>query len=218
MSDKMIARIVGVIFIVGMVVGVAANILMLSILNAPDHFTAVAASSFLLAFGVLLWLIAVVGDAAHGILMFPILKRYNEMLAIGYLGARIIDSLLIGLMALLVLFQIPIAVEYVKAGADTSYLQALSAVFMQGHLYAYHFGMISLGFAGLMLCYAFYKAKLVPNSIAIWGLVGYATILIGSLVEVMGFNLSSIHTIPGGLWEMFIGFWLIIKGFNTGNR
>lgn len=75
--------------------------------------------------------------------------------------------------------------------------------------------MAFLGVAGFTLCYTFYRAKLVPRFVAGWGLVGYATILVGSALEVMGFGLSSIHTIPGGLWEMFIGVWLIVKGFNS---
>jgi hypothetical protein len=50
--------------------------------------------------------------------------------------------------------------------------------------------------------------------LSVWGLVGYATILCGSVLEVLGFNLLTIHAIPGGLWEMFIGVWLIVKGFN----
>jgi hypothetical protein len=50
--------------------------------------------------------------------------------------------------------------------------------------------------------------------LAVWGLVGYATILGGSVLEVLGFNLLTIHAIPGGLWEVFIGVWLIVKGFN----
>ena len=68
---------------------------------------------------------------------------------------------------------------------------------------------------GLLLCYAFYRAKLVPRLVAVWGLVGYATILCGSALEVLGFDLLSIHAIPGGLWELFIGVWLIAKGFNS---
>jgi hypothetical protein len=34
------------------------------------------------------------------------------------------------------------------------------------------------------------------------------------VVEVLGFDLLTIHAIPGGLWEVFIGVWLIVKGFN----
>ena len=86
---------------------------------------------------------------------------------------------------------------------------------MQAQLYAYHFGMITVGFAGLMLCYLFYRTQLVPRLLGVWGLVGYATILGGSVLEVLGFNLSLIHTIPGGLWELFIGVWLLAKGFRS---
>ena len=74
--------------------------------------------------------------------------------------------------------------------------------------------MTTLGISGLILCYSFYRTKLVPRLLAVWGLVGYATILCGSVLEVLGFNLLTIHAIPGGLWEMFIGVWLIVKGFN----
>src|SRR5207248_3883642 len=91
----------------------------------------------------------------------------------------------------------------------------LSAVFNQAQLYAYHFGMLTVGFAGLMLCYVFYKTQLVPRFLGVWGLIGYAVILSGSVLEVAGFNLNLIHTIPGGLWELFIGGWLIAKGFSS---
>jgi len=74
--------------------------------------------------------------------------------------------------------------------------------------------MITLGISGLILCYSFYKTKLIPRLFAIWGLIGYAVILGGSVLEVLGFDLQTIHAIPGGLWEVFIGVWLIVKGFN----
>ena len=124
------------------------------------------------------------------------------------------DAVFVAIMALLILAQIPLATEYLKGGPSET-LQALSAVFNQAQLYAYHFGMLTVGFAGLMLCYAFYKTQLVPRFLGVWGLIGYAVILGGSVLEVAGFNLNSIHTIPGGLWEMFTGVWLIVKGFSV---
>jgi hypothetical protein len=60
----------------------------------------------------------------------------------------------------------------------------------------------------------FYRTQLVPRLLAVWGLIGYAILLCGSVLQVLGFNLSSIHAIPGGLWELFIGVWLIAKGFS----
>ena len=208
------ARIVGAMYLAGFVVGISGIVLFQSILGAPDPLSAVSANSALLAISAVLWLMAVVWDAAHGVLMFPVLRPRNERIALGYLGFRVLDAAFIAIMALFILVQIPLGSEYLKAGADASYLQALSNVFVEGQLYAFNFGMAFLGVAGLMLCYTLNRAKLVPRILAVWGLVGYAVILCGSVVEVMGFNLLSIHAIPGGLWEMFIGVWLIVKGFN----
>ncbi len=208
------AKIVGAMYIGGFVVGIGGFVLIQSILSGPDHLSTLSANSMLLAFGAVLWLVAAVWDAAHGVLMFPILKPRNERIAVGYLGFRIMDALLIAIMVLFILLQIPLGAEYLNAGADASYLQSLSNVFMEGQLYAYNIAMTTLGISGLMLCYSLYKSKLVPRFLAVWGLVGYAVILCGSVVEVFGFDLLTIHAIPGGLWEMFIGVWLIVKGFD----
>ena len=210
------ARIVGILYVAGLVIGIGGIVLIQSILGAPDHLSAVSVSSMLLAIGAVLWLMPAAGDAAHGVLMFPILKQqHSERVAIGYLGFRIINAVFIAVMVLFILLQIPLASEYLRAGSpDTSYLQGLSAVFMEGQLYAYNFGMSAVGLASLLLCYVLYRAKLVPRLLAVWGLIGYATILCGSLLEILGFNLLSIHAIPGGLWELFIGVWLIVRGFN----
>ena len=213
------ARIVGVLYLAGMVVGIAGNLFIQSILGTPDQLSTIAASSALLAMGAVLWLSTVAGDAAHGILMFPVLKPHSERAAVGYLGARIIDATFIAVMALLILIQIPVGIEYLNAGSsDTSYLQALSAVLTQANLYAYEFAMITVGVAGLILSFMFYRTQLVPRFLAIWGLIGYAILLLGSVLQVLGLNLNSIHAIPGGLWELFIGVWLIAKGFSTSSQ
>src|SRR5215210_992596 len=92
------ARIVGVIYLAGMVIGIGGNVLILSLLGGPGYLAALSANSMLLAIGAGLWLMTVVGDAAHGVLMFPILKRHNERIAVGYLGFRIMDALFIAIM------------------------------------------------------------------------------------------------------------------------
>jgi hypothetical protein len=208
------ARTVGVIYLAGMIIGISGNTLILSVLSAPDRLASLSQNSTLLAVGAVLWLLTVAGDAAHGILMFPVLKQHNERIAVGYLAFRIIDATFIAIMGLLILAQIPIGTVSKQAEApDGSYLQGLSAVFMQTHLYAYSIAMLTLGVAGLLVCYAFYKTNLLPRPLAVWGLAGYAVILGGSLLELFGVDLLTIHAIPGGLWELFVGVWLIVKGF-----
>ena len=215
-SYRATARIVGVLYLAGMVLGIGGNVLILSILTAPNPLPVIAASGTLLAIGAVCWLATVAGDAAHGVLMFPVLKHHSERSAVGYLAARIVDAVIVAVMTLLIVIQIPVGAEFLKAGAsDTSYLQALNAVLTEANLYAYDFGMTALGVAGLILCSAFLRTNLIPRPLAVWGLAGYAILLCGSVLQILGFQLNSIHAIPGGLWEVFIGMWLIVKGFST---
>ena len=139
---------------------------------APDHLATVPANGLLLAIGALLIMLAAVWDAAHGILMFPVLKRHGERIAVGYLGYRLVDAVFIALWALFILLQIPLGREYLNAGAAAApSLQALSAVSTQASLYAYQMAMFFVGLAGVTLCYTFYRARLVPRPLAVWGLV-----------------------------------------------
>lgn len=213
--EKTTARIVGVVYLAGFVVGIGGSILIQSILGAPDHLFKLSANSLMLATGAILWLLAVAGDAAHGVLLFPLMKQYSERMAIGYLAARIADAILIAIMVLFVLLQIPLGSEYARASAsDTAQLQTLSALFAQAQLYAYELGMSALGIAGLIQCYTLYRAKLLPRWLAAWGLVGYAIIFCGMMSAIMGSGLGDLSSIPGGLWEVFMGVWLIAKGFS----
>lgn len=215
-SNQKIAKAVGILFLAGMVAGVTGNIFIQSILAAPDPLSTISANSMKLAIGAMLMLMTSAWDATHGILMFPVLKPHSELIALGYLSFRIVNAVFLALQVLFILLQIPLGDEYLKAGTtDPSYLQALSTQFIQVNLYAYQIAMIFVGLACVLMCYILYRAKLVPRFLAVWGFIGYATILCGSLLEVMGFDLRLLHTIPGGLWELFIGVWLIVKGFNS---
>src|SRR5215213_10488116 len=102
------ARIVGAMYLAGFVVGITGIVLIQSILGAPDHLATLPASSMLLAFAAVLWLMAAAWDVAHGVLMFPVLKQHSERTAVGYLGFRIMDALFIAIMVLFILVQIPI--------------------------------------------------------------------------------------------------------------
>ena len=214
---RMTARVVGLVYLAGFVVGIGGEMLFKPLFGAPDRLAAVSAGSMTVAVGAALWLMAVIGDAAHGVLMYPILKRYNERIAVGYLAARIMDAVFIAIMVLLILFQIPLASEYVKAASDSLSLQALSTVLLHAKQYAYQIGMSTLGVSGLMLCSTLYRARLIPRVLAIWGLVGYGVILVGMLSEIAGLGLGVelASSLPGGLWEVFIGVWLLARGFSA---
>ena len=213
---RMTAIVVGVVYLAGFVVGIGGEMLFQSILGVPAYLTTLSANGMTVAIGAVLWLLAVAGDAAHGVLLFPILKQHHERVAVGYLAARIMDALFIAIMVIFILLQIPLGNAYLNAApADMAALQTLGTIFTHGQHVAYQIGMSTLGVAGLLLCYTLYKATLVPRWLAVWGLVGYAIILVGMVSELMGSGLGLVSSLPGGLWEVFMGVWLIVKGFNA---
>ena len=121
------AKVVGALYIAGFVVGIAG-----SVLSTPGQLEMVSAKSMMIAIGALLWVIAAAGDAAHGVMMFPILKQTNERVALGYLSARLVEAAVIAVSALFILLQIPLGAEFLKASAsETPYLHSLSALFLQ---------------------------------------------------------------------------------------
>src|SRR4030095_14538456 len=72
------AKAVGTLYILGFVVGIAG-----SALGAPGQLDTISARSMMIAVGALLWVLAAAGDAAHGVLMFPVLKQNSERIALG---------------------------------------------------------------------------------------------------------------------------------------
>ncbi len=215
-TNKTTAITVGIFYLAAMVTYSVGNGLIQSILGAPDHLAAVPANSQLVVIGALLMLINSAIVIGHGIMMHPILKQHSERIPVGYLSARIVEGAVLAVGVVFLLLQIPLGREYLQAGsADASYFQMLSTLSVQANFYSYQLGMIAVGFAGGMLNYIFYRTTLVPRALAVWGLLGYIVLFVGSVVEISGYNLQLMHTIPGGLWELFMGVWLIAKGFGS---
>ena len=205
------------VYLAGFVVGIGGIGLIQSILGAPDHLSTVSANSMLLAFGAILWLMAVVGDAAHGVLMFPVLKPHNERIAVGYLAFRIMDAVFIAIMVLFVLLQIPLGSEYLKAASPRHVLpsspehcvRAGAAVCLRDrHDHAWDIWFDAVlhvvqGKVGSALAGRLGPALDTRSFCAGWCRQSWGPVWVG------------LSSIPGGLWEVFMGVWLIVKGFNA---
>jgi hypothetical protein len=104
--------------------------------------------------------------------------------------------------------------SYTEAGAaDASYFETLGALAVNGNFMAYNVAMVGLGLGSLFFCYLLFRSNLVPRFLAVWGFVGYAIFESGCVLEILGFaGTGLVATIPGGLFEIFFGIWLIAKG------
>jgi hypothetical protein len=218
-SNRKTAIIVGALFLTAMVTSLLGAAFIESILNAPDYLINVSANKTQLIIGALLELINGIAVVGIAVMMFPIFKKHNEALALGYVGFRIIEAVIVIGAVISPLSLITLSQEYLTAGAsDASYFQTLGTSFIaaRAHLWGQMLGIFfSLG--ALLFYYLLYQSKLVPRFISVWGLIAVALVLTWNLLEIFGISISAgiIPFLPIILNEIFLGIWLIAKGFNS---
>jgi len=218
-SNKKVAIFAGALFLMAMVASLLGGGLIDSILSAPDYLMAVSENEIQVIIGVLLELINAIAVVGIGVLMFPILKQHNESIAVGYLGIRIVEAVFCTVIVISPLSLITLSQEYLKASAaDAAYYQTVGVLSIAER--ASVIGLLipvffSLG--ALLFYYLLYQSKLLPRFISVWGLIAAVLILILNLLSLnfeAGISIGLILALPIILNEIFLGIWLIVKGFN----
>ena len=194
---------------------------MTPILNDPDYLVKVSANENQILIGALLVLTMGLALAMVPVMMFPILKKYNEALALGYVVFRgALETVTYIAMVITQFFLIIVSQEYVAAGApDASYFQTLGALLQKGHDSISNILIIVFSLGALMLYYLFYRSNLIPRWISGWGFFAILLHLATGFL-IMFHLMSALSTInvvvnlPIALQEMVMAVWLIVKGFN----
>lgn len=203
------ARTYGIFFLLAFLsYGVGSGI----VANYADNLPAIAAGEATFTIGIIL--MAVVHTFVNiGLVtvMLPILKPHNTTVAYGYFGGAVSATVVAVVGAMFMLLLVPLS-EVAAAGADT---ETLSHVLKKGGFYGYQLSMTLWGLAGLLFCYLLYISNLVPRLFPIWGAIGYLIFITGTLAEMFGYGIGVLLSAPGGLFEVSLSLWLIVKGFNT---
>jgi len=190
-STRRTARIVGFLFLAAFLAYGVGSAIATSIAASADR----SGPDALLITGAALMLLNSAMVIGIGVLMFPVLRPHNKAIAVGYLGTRIFEGvvLAIGVGCLLVLTG--------PAAIDANFV-------------AYNIAMAGLGIGSLFFCALLFRSGLVPLFLAVWGFLGYALFAAGSLLELSGVaGAGLIAAIPSGLFEVTFGIWLIARGF-----
>lgn len=221
-TDRKIAIIVGVLLILATSASLIGNTFTLSILSSPDYLSKISANQSRIMLGALFAFIAAILSASIAISLYPILRRHNESLALGAVCFRIIESVfyIIGIICLLTLFLL--SQEFVKVGGENiNFFQTLGSLLLNAKdIAGFVFGPISFAIGGFMYYYIFYKSKLVPRWLSVWGMIAMVLMISASLLTMFDgapFAISGnllFLVIPIGLQEMVLAVWLIVKGFN----
>lgn len=218
-TSRKIAIVVGALFLIAMVASLLGGGLVESIITAPDYLIAVSENKTQVIIGVLLELINGIAVVGIGVLMFPILKPHNENIALGYLGFRIIEAVFCCVIVIAPLSLITLSQEYLKAGAaDAAYFQTVGTLSIAERASVSSLLIpIFFSLGALLFYYLLYQSKLLPRFISVWGLIGVALILTLNLLSLnleIGISIGLIFALPMILNEIFLGIWLIVKGFD----
>lgn len=220
-TNKIAAKVVGVLFIVAAVSSIIGVILYDPILNGPDYLINGSAHANQVILGALMELILVASAVGTSITMFPFLRKYNETLALGHVCFRFLEAVIITVGIISVLSLLTLSRDFTAAAVpDPASFQASGTLLKAVHDWTFMLGPnFMLGINTMMYSYIFYRSGLVPRFIPILGITGSTLVFIAALLEMFGVipQLSvwgAILALPVAANEMILAVWLIMKGFN----
>ena len=207
-ADRRAAVWVGVLFLIGTFALVLSAVVTGAVLTGPAYLAQVAAQPNQVAVGALLVLLAGFALAMVPVVFWPVGKRYNETLAMGYVVFRGgLETVFYIVTALGWLLLIALSAEP-DAGPIAGLVRTVEAVAWD-QLVAIPFVLGALMFYVLL-----YQSRLVPRWLSVWGLVGAALYIVAPLGSMFGLSLGVLMA-PLAVQEMVMAVWLIAKGFNT---
>ena len=216
-----IARVFGVLYLITFVTSILSFFIFYApVLNDPRYVLGPGADTSV-AFGAFLELLLIVANIGTAVVPYPILRRQNEILALGYVTARIVECtfILVGLLSLLTVVTLR---QEAAAGADAASFLTVGKSLVALHDWTFLLGpgfVVGIG-NGLILGYLMYTSALVPRGFALLGLIAGPLIIVTGVgvmfgvIEAQG-AVQSLATIPEFLWELSLGIWPIVRGFNT---
>lgn len=220
-TNRKIAIIVGILYIIGTVAGVLSVVVTGSILDAPVDLAQVSANANQLTLGAMFVLTMGLVLAMVPVVMYPILKNHNQVLAMGYVVFRgAIETVTYLILAISWLSLVTLSQLYVQAGAPVAsgFQIAGSSLLSVGET-SFTITEIIFPIGALMFYYVLYQSKLIPRWNSGWGLIAGVLYLAEGLLHI--FDLvspsSTIQTamlFPMLIQEMVMAVWLIVKGFN----
>ncbi|UCH60577.1 MAG: DUF4386 domain-containing protein [Anaerolineales bacterium] len=223
-THRRTAILVGIFFIIGTVAGVSSGVVTGPVLGGSDYLAKVAANESKIALGALLVLVMGFPLAMIPVLMFPIFRKYSEPLALGAVVFRgVLEAVTYMALAVYWLLLIPVSQEFVKAGtADALTFQAMGAFLTKAGYWTEHLLALVFTIGAMMLYWLFYKTKLVPNWLSLWGFIGAILNFVAAIFNMfdpthpalsLGVKWGNL-IIPLAIQEMVFALWVIVKGFN----
>ena len=223
-AHRRTATIVGVLFVMALVPFLIGQALYEPILSSPDYLDKVDTDRVTVVIGILLEFASALAIILIPVVLFPVLRRHSEILALAYVSFRLFEAVLLSVAQIFKLSLVSLGQGYLDSGGvDASVLQNVGSSLQSVIYWVDHDGLIYLIVfvtGALVLNTALFRSRLIPRWLSIWGLAGAVAVLAGSVMATFDvfLVLAMILVIPIGLQEQVMAVWLIVKGFNPTSR
>jgi len=210
--------VTGWLFIVTFVASIPAALALYTVVLDHPNYIVGGGADTRIAFGAFLEMILIIANIGTAVLLFPILKRQNESLALGYVTARVMECVFIAIGILSLMAIVTLRQDVGAAGADSLVDTGRSLVAVHDWTFLLGPGWVVGVGNGLILGYLMYRSALVPRGMAMLGLIGGPLIILSGTLVLFnviepGSSTQVIATIPEFFWELSLGIYLIVKGF-----
>ena len=220
--SRRIALVTGIFFVITIIASIpAAFVFYVPVLDDPRYILGTGADTRVL-WGAFLEVITALACIGTAVALFPIVKRQNEALALGYVAVRVLEAtiIVVGIASLIAVVALRQDLAG-AAGADTASLVAVGKSLVAIHDATFLLGpglLAGLG-NGMLLGYLMYRSGLVPRRMALLGLIGGPLVTASGIAVLFALYeqvspVAAIIAIPETLWELSLGIWLIVKGFD----
>lgn len=221
-TNRKTAVIVGILFIIGTISGILSAVVNAPIMAGSTYPLNISASETQWIIGTLLILLMGFPLAMVPVFLYPILRKQNEILALGSIVFRgVLEAVCYIGMVMFNFLLLTVSQVYEKnASAEISIQTLGSSLISAGDWMSLLLGLVfSIG--GMMIYILFFQTRLVPRWLSSWGFIGAILYFIAHIEGIFGtqqaLSLGSglgIFMIPLAIQEMVFAIWLIVKGFN----
>lgn len=212
-------RVLGLLFILPFFAYGIGSAVTGSLLEGTDPLSQVIEHRPRYVAGALLLLLNSATVVGIGVLFFPIGRRHHASIALAYICTRVVEALLLTVGVLFLLSILHLGEGAQGLGASrTQELLTLTTLLARGNFWAYQLAMLVLGAGSMWFCVLLFRSGLAPSSLALLGVAGYALLALGCVLELLGLRVGTILALPGGLFELGLGGWLMAKGFRPITR
>jgi hypothetical protein len=208
--------VAGILYLVTFISSIPAVLLLAPVLNNPKYIIS-AGADLQVTFGISLDLVNALAAIGTAVALFWVVKRQNESFALGFVITRLIEctTIIIGVVCILAVVTLR---QTVGVGTDSAALVAVGQGLVAVRGWTFTLGpSLMPPLNALLLGTLMYRSRLVPRFISVAGLIGFPLQLSAAILTIFGINYTiwqGIAVAPIFYWELALGLWMAIKGFN----